>query len=82
MNHRTALLKARETVATARRDYQAELDDARTAQLATIAPVTNEELTQTLGALVRQLENAARELADAIRTLDQRERVVGARPPA
>lgn len=75
MKHRTALLKALEAVTAARREYQTELDDARSAQLAATKPVTDEQVTQTLGALVRQLDNAARELADAIRTVDQRGRV-------
>ncbi len=73
---RTALLAALAAVTAARRDAQAELDDARAVQLAAAKPPTSEELTQTLGALVRQLDNAARELTDAIRTVDQRERVV------
>jgi hypothetical protein len=76
MNHRTPLLAALEAVTAARRDYQAELDTARTAQLATTAPVTDEQIVQTLRALVRELDNAARELADAIRTCDQRGRVI------
>ena len=75
--HRTDLLTALETITTARREAQAELDTARAAQLASTTPPANEELVQTLGALVRQLDAAARELADAIRTTDQRARVLG-----
>lgn len=75
MKHKAALLKALEAVTTARREYQADLDTARAAQLTATEPVTDEQLTQTLGALVRQLDNAARELTDAIRTVGQRERV-------
>ncbi len=76
MHDRPALLQALETITTARRNAIAELDDVRAAQLTATEPPTNEELPQTLGALVRQLDNAARELTDAIRTCDQRERVV------
>lgn len=90
MAHRDELLAALATTTAARRDYMAELDDARSAQLAPVgmqllpeggaeplqpAAPTSEELIQTVSALVRQLDNAARELTDAIRTIDQRERV-------
>ena len=74
--HRTDLLTALETITAARRDVQAELDTARAAQLAATEPPTNEELVQTLGGLVRQLESASRELVDALHTCDQRERVL------
>lgn len=73
--HRTDLLSALQTITAARREAQAELDTARAALLAATEPPTSEELTQTLGGLVRQLDNAARELADAIKTCDQRDRV-------
>jgi hypothetical protein len=76
MNHRTPLLGALDAVTAARRDCQAEFDTARAAQLTATEPSINEELPQTLGALVRQLDNAARELTDAIRTVDQRERLL------
>ncbi len=69
------LISALDTIAAARRDAQAELDEARTVQLAAAEPATDEQLLQTLGALVRQLDNAGRELADAIRTVDQRDRL-------
>lgn len=88
MSHREALLAALEATKAARRDYVTELDGAQVAQLSPAAaptesldgepeeqPRTSEELMQTLAALVRQLDAAARELADAIRTIDQRERV-------
>ena len=78
MPDRTALLAALETITAARRETAAELDDARATQLAATAPPSDEQLTQTLGGLVRQLENSARELADAIRTCDQRDRVIAA----
>lgn len=73
--HRSDLLKALETITTARREYQAELDSARLEQLAATEPPENEESMQTLGAIVRQLDNAARELADTLRACDQLERV-------
>lgn len=82
MNHRSAILAALEAITTARREYQAELDAARAVQLAATETPTDEQLTQTLGALVRQLDNAARELTDAIRTVDQRERVQARLPAA
>jgi hypothetical protein len=80
MYDRPALLQALETITAARRDAIAELDTARTARLAATEPPNNQELPQTLGALVRELDNAARELADAIRTVDQRERVLAREP--
>ncbi len=75
MNTRSDLLAALETITAARRDAQTELDGARVAQLAATEPVTDEQLTQTLGALVRQLENAGRELGDAIKSSNQRDRL-------
>jgi hypothetical protein len=76
MAHRTDLLAALEVITIARREAQTDFDTARAAQLAATEPVTNEEVLQTLGALVRQLDTAARELTDAIRTCDQRARVL------
>ena len=76
MYDRAGLLLALQAMTAARREAMAELDDARAAQLAATEPADTEHLTQALGALVRQLDNAARELADAIRTVDQRARVV------
>ncbi len=80
MLDRTELLETLETITAARREAVAELDDARAAQLAATEPPTDEQLMQTLGALMRQLDIAARELADAIRTLDQRDRVLARAP--
>ena len=71
MNHRPSLLAAFEAVTAARRDAQVELDDSRTTLFAAMGSAPNEEVLQTQAAMVRQLENAARELADAIRTCDQ-----------
>jgi len=73
MVDRAQLLVALELVTDARRIAQHEYDDALTAHLT--APTDNQELPQTLAALVRQLDAAGRELADAIRTCDQRDRV-------
>lgn len=75
MRHRADLLAALATITAARRDYVLELDEARAVQLAAAEPPASEELTQTLAGLVRQLDNATRELVDAIRTVDQLERV-------
>lgn len=72
MMDRAALLQALETITTARRDAQAALDTTRTAHLAATEPIRDEQRLQMEGALVRQLENASRELADAIRTINQR----------
>jgi hypothetical protein len=76
---RNALLQALATITTARREAQILSDDSSAATLASGAPVTDEQLPQTLGGLVRQLDNAARELADAIRTVDRGDRLSGAK---
>ena len=75
MLDRAALLTALETITAARRAIMAELDTARAADLASATPAPNEELPQTLSALVRQLDTAAHELSDAIRNGDRRERL-------
>lgn len=75
MIDRTALLAALATITTARRDALTDSDAARAGMLATSEPASNQEMPQTLGALVRQLDNAARELADAIRSIDQKDRI-------
>lgn len=69
--HRTDLLSALDIITTARRHAQGELDTTRSTQLAAIEPPSDEQLVQTLAALVRQLENAGRELVDAVRSVDQ-----------
>jgi hypothetical protein len=79
MSHRTALLSALEAITTARREAQSEHDELRAAQLAATEPPLDEQLILTVAGLVRQLDNAARELTDAIRTCDQRDRVKAAR---
>jgi hypothetical protein len=72
---RAVLLDALETILAARRDAQADFDASRTAQLASTAVPASDQIPQTNGALARHLDNAARELADAIRTVDQRDRL-------
>ena len=75
MIDRASLLSALDIITTARRDAQADADASRADMLAAADPPANQELPQTLGALVRQLDTAARELADAICTVDQRDRL-------
>lgn len=70
MRHRQSLQQALETVSVARREIQADFDQA-TITLLNAAPGTSEEEAQKLGGLVRQLDGAVRELCDAIRTCDQ-----------
>lgn len=68
---RSEILDALTKVTGARRDAQVLLDDAVQARLARTTLAESEEEEQTLGALVRQLENARRELVDAVRSCDQ-----------
>lgn len=75
MIDRNALLTALDTITAARREALAGSDAARSASLASVDGSASQEQAQTLAALVRQLDNAAREIADAIRTCDQRDRL-------
>ena len=67
----------------ARRHAQAEHDAHTRENLATAAAegARDEQLEQTLGALVRLLDNAVKDVRDAIATIDQRDRVSAARTP-
>lgn len=64
------LVAVLETVTAARREYQAAYD-AAVISLAATGPQPDEREMQTLGAIVRQLENAARELRDALASVRQ-----------
>jgi hypothetical protein len=61
----------------ARRDAQADYDDHMSEKLGTPAPEgdRDEQLEQTLAALVRLLDSAVKDVRDAIATCDQLERL-------
>jgi hypothetical protein len=61
------LTTALELALASRRDAQAELDAANLVQVAAAQGASEEEV-QTLAALVRQLDTAARELQAALKT--------------
>ena len=75
MIDRTSLLTALDAITAARREAQGDADTARALMLSSAEIPATQELAQTQLALVRQLDNAARELADAVRTCDQRDRL-------
>lgn len=72
---RSALLGAYSTIVAQRRDAMNQVDTARDALLASASVPASEEIPQGLAAILRQLDNAARELGDAIRSLDQVDRL-------
>lgn len=75
MIDRSGLRTILEQLLAARREAQADLDAAQSGALASPGLPSSEEMPQTLAALVRQLDTAAREVKNAIYTLDQKQRV-------
>ena len=70
MNHRQPLLDAFNAVSTARRDYLAAYDAAQLV-IATQGSKPDEREAQTLGAIVRTLDGATRELRETLAALRQ-----------
>lgn len=69
MVDRTVILTAIESVAAARRTAQADVDAIRAAQLS--GGLNDEQPLQTSTAIVRLLDNAIRDLTDAVGAIDQ-----------
>lgn len=69
------LLESVEAVQDLRRAYQQKLDDHKLQQARSANPAGLESLTQTLAAMVRLLDTAAKNLHDAVTTLEQEKRV-------
>jgi len=75
-DHRSALHDALSSLQAARRDAQIELDAHVQETLAAPARAgaRDEQLEQSLAALVRLLDAAGKDVRDAIATMDQRDR--------
>lgn len=80
MINRQVLFTALQSIKVARRDALEELDAIQAQLLSSAEVPTSEEIPASLAGIVRVLDNAARDLADAIRTVDRVERLKA--PPA